>query len=97
MIPAFILQIWLFSLFALGVLVSSAYLATEWLRRSWVWDASQMQSVFRPDWGFNEHTAILGVSLLLLLFTLLGGSLVRLILAVSRSQTGGQAAKNQKN
>lgn len=85
MIPTFIIQIWLFGLLSLGFLGAGAYFAHEWQQRSWSWDPIMQTSVFQPTLGFNEDTAVLAAAVGFLFITFFGGSLVRLILALTRA------------
>lgn len=83
MIPTFIFQIWLLGLFSIGLVGGVIYFAHEWQRRSWGWDSVRMESVFAPNFGWNEETMLLVGALALLLVVLAGGSLVKAILRLT--------------
>jgi hypothetical protein len=67
MIPTFILQTWLLGLLSLGVIVGAGYFAHEWQQRSWGWDPVLQQSIFTPDFGFNQETAFFAAAIILIL------------------------------
>ncbi|MBC8163862.1 MAG: alpha/beta hydrolase [Roseiflexaceae bacterium] len=88
MIPTAIIAIWFSGLFSLGIIGGAVYLLREWYRNSWVYDAVLDQTVFNPDFGLNAPTALLVSGLLLLLWAVAGGLIVRLFLRlISRSST----------
>ncbi|TDU62487.1 pimeloyl-ACP methyl ester carboxylesterase [Prosthecobacter fusiformis] len=91
MIPTLILQTWLCGLLSLGILSGAIYFAHEWQQRSWVWDASLGASVFQPEVGMNEVTGLLAAACVLVLITLFGGSLLKLVLSSSKPGQGANA------
>lgn len=91
MIPTFILQIWLLGLFSIGIIGLATFLAHEWQQRSWGWDQVLQQSVFVPQWGWNQATLMIAAAVLLALLALGGGRLVKLILRLlCRSEREGE-------
>lgn len=89
MIPILILQTWLLGLLSLGLLTGAVFAAREWRDRSWGWDPARAQSVFSPDLGWNEDTAILALAVALAVVVLFGGSLVKGVIRLLRP--GGPA------
>ena len=84
MIPIFILQAWLLGFLSLGILGGAVYLAHEWLQRSWAWDPVRQVSVFAPNFGSNQETMLFSIALLLALIALAGGTIVKVILRLTR-------------
>lgn len=83
MVPTFIFQVWLLGLLSVGFIAGLIYLTHEWQQRSWMWDSARMESVFAPDFGANQETAMFAGALLLLLIVLFGGSLVKGVLRLT--------------
>jgi pimeloyl-ACP methyl ester carboxylesterase len=83
MIPTFILQTWLLGLLSLGVVVGAGYLAYEWQQRSWRWDPVLQQSIFAPDFGFNQETIFFAAAIVLILVALAGAMIVKAILTLT--------------
>ncbi len=94
MIPTFILTSWLLGLLSTAVLGGAIWLGHEWYVRSWGWDEVRRQSVFVPDFGWNEPTLFFAAALLLGLITVAGGPILRLILRLTKpkGETPDQAA-----
>lgn len=84
MIPVLILQMWFLGLVSLGLLAGAVYTAREWQQRSWSWDASIGQSVFTPQWGWNEDTMLFALAVLLSVIIIFGGSLLKRLLRMLR-------------
>src|SRR3954463_8487501 len=59
MLPTFIIRLWFLSLLALGIIAAAVGLGRQWMLRSWTWDPVRNESVFAPNLGWNENTAIL--------------------------------------
>lgn len=90
MIPTFILQVWLLGLLSFGILGGAIYLGWEWQRRSWGWDPALQKSIFAPELGMNEATALLVAAAVLVLIAFFGGTIVRLFLGLASSQKTGR-------
>jgi hypothetical protein len=58
------------------------HLAYEWKHRSWAWDSVQMESVFAPNIGANQDTAMLGGAMVLLLIVEFGGDIIKAALSL---------------
>ena len=83
MIPIFILQTWLLGLLSLGVVGSAIYFGYEWQQRSWGWDPVLKEWVFAPNFGLNQETMLFAAAIILTLFALAGGMIVRGILRLT--------------
>jgi pimeloyl-ACP methyl ester carboxylesterase len=94
MLPTQILAIWFTGLLSLGIVAGAAHFAHEWYKRSWSYDPALPQSVFVPDFGWNEPTLLLAVALLLLLVAVAGRTLLRWAL---RLTTGGGKARADRS
>jgi pimeloyl-ACP methyl ester carboxylesterase len=90
MLPTQILSIWLLGLLAIGIVFGGARFAYDWYRRSWSFDSVLQQSVFAPEFGWNEPTLYFAVALLLFLVAFAGRTLVRWAL---RLTNGGRNAR----
>ena len=89
MIPTAIIPIWFSGLLSVGIIGGAVYLLREWYRNSWIYDAVLDRTVFNPDIGLNAPTALLVAGLLLLLWAVAGGLIIRLALRMtSRSAMG---------
>ena len=84
MIPIFILRVWLLGLVSLGFIGGAAYLGHEWQQRSWGWDPVLQQSVFSPDYGWNEETGMFAGAVALILIAVFGGTILKGILSLSK-------------
>jgi pimeloyl-ACP methyl ester carboxylesterase len=85
MIPTFILQTWFFGLLSIGVVVGAGYFAHEWQQRSWKWDPVLRESIFAPDFGWNQETIFLAAAIILALVALAGATIVKAILKLRTS------------
>jgi pimeloyl-ACP methyl ester carboxylesterase len=83
MIPTAIIFIWFSGLLSLGIIVGAVYLLREWYQTAWVYDAVLDRTIFNPDIGLNAPTALLVGGLLLLLWAIAGGLIVRLVLRLA--------------
>ena len=63
---------------------SAIWLTHEWYSRSWGWDEAAQRSIFAPDLGWNQPTALLAAAALLALLVLAGGPLLKLILRLTK-------------
>jgi predicted esterase len=91
MIPTAILSIWFSGLLSLGIIGGGVYLLSEWYQSAWVYDPLLDRTLFNPDIGLNAPTALLVGGLLLLLWAIAGGLIVRLLLRLtSRHSTHEQ-------
>ena len=88
MIPIFILQTWLLGLLSLGVVGSAIYFGYEWQQRSWGWDPVLKEWVFAPNFGLNQETMLFAAAIILTLFALAGGMIVKGILTADRPRKG---------
>jgi pimeloyl-ACP methyl ester carboxylesterase len=86
MVPSLIISTWLLGLLSFGIAGGAIYLLYEWYQRAWEYDPDLNRRVFEADLGLNALTAMLVVGLLLLIWTFLGGLLLRLILASQKGQ-----------
>ena len=84
MIPIFILQTWLLGLLSLGVVSSAIYFGYEWQQRSWDWDSVLKEWVFAPNFGLNQETMLFAAAIILTLFALAGGMIVKGILRLTK-------------
>ena len=91
MVPTLILSILVCGLLSLGVVAGGAFFFHEWYRRSWGYDFALQQSVFAPEFGWNEPTLLLAAAVLLFAIALAGRTLVRLVLRL----TGGRNATDE--
>ncbi|WP_063768676.1 alpha/beta hydrolase [Verrucomicrobium sp. BvORR034] len=96
MIPTLILQTWLLSLMSLGIVGAAAYFGNKWQQACWGWDPGLSVSVFAPNWGFNEQTALLFAAVLMFILTLWGGGFIGAVLRVIRPAKGN-AANDPRN
>jgi pimeloyl-ACP methyl ester carboxylesterase len=92
MIPIFILQTWLLGLLSLGVVGGAVYLAYEWQQRSWGWDPVLKEWLFAPNFGLNQETMFFASAILLTLFALAGGLIVKGILSLTARGKAGPDA-----
>ena len=83
MIPTAIIFIWFSGLLSLGIIAGAVYLLREWYQTAWVYDSLLDRLVFNPDIGLNAPTALLVGGLLLLIWAVAGGFLIRLFLRLS--------------
>lgn len=91
MIPTAIILIWFSGLLSLGIIGGAVYLLYQWYQTAWVYDRLLDCVVFNPDIGMNAPTALLVGGLLLLIWAIAGGFLVRLFLRlISRNSTHEQ-------
>lgn len=89
MIPTAIIPIWFSGLLSLGIIGGAVYLLREWYQSAWVYDTLIDRTVFNPDLGWNIQTALLVGGVLLLVWAVAGGLLLRLFLRLtSRHSTG---------
>lgn len=81
--PVQILSLWTSGLISLAAIAGGAYALREWYRRSWVLvqdlDRQVQYWAFDPDWGANLPTALFLAGLALLVWSLLGGLIARLV------------------
>jgi pimeloyl-ACP methyl ester carboxylesterase len=77
MIPTFIISAWLFGLLSFGLIGGGVYLTREWYRRAWVYDPQIDRVVFNPQFGFNVPTALLVAGIVLFVWAIAGGVIVR--------------------
>lgn len=92
-IPSAILRLWFLALASLALLGGGVWLGHEWYRRSWGWDEVHRQSVFAPHLGWNLPTLLLALALLMGLWTVAGGALVRGVLGLLGKTAGGPPAR----
>jgi pimeloyl-ACP methyl ester carboxylesterase len=94
MIPTSILRVWFFGLFSFILIGAGIYCSHEWYRRSWSYDFARQRSYFDPHLGFNHPTLFLAVAVILLLWVLIGGLIVRALfglLTKAKGSAGGDA------
>jgi pimeloyl-ACP methyl ester carboxylesterase len=94
MIPTSILRVWFFGLFSFILIGAGIYCSHEWYRRSWSYDFTRQRSYFDPHLGFNHPTLFLAVAVILLLWVLIGGLIVRALfglLTKAKGSAGGDA------
>ena len=84
MIPTFILTMWLVGLLSAALVAGAITLGHEWYARSWGWDEGLRQSVFAPEIGWNETTALLAGATLLSLIAVAGGPILKMILRLTK-------------
>lgn len=91
MVPTAIIFIWFSGLLSLGIIAGAVYSLREWYQTAWVYDSLLDRMVFNPDIGLNAPTALLVGGLLLVIWAVAGGLLVRLFLRLtSRNSTHDQ-------
>jgi pimeloyl-ACP methyl ester carboxylesterase len=83
MIPTAIFFIWFSGLLSLGIIAGAVYLLRQWYQTAWVYDAVLDRTIFDPHIGLNVPTALLVGGLLLLLWAVAGGVIVRLVLRLT--------------
>lgn len=91
-IPTFILSFWLTGLLSLGLIGGGLYLLWEWFQRAWAYNPQLDRYVFDPNFGFNLPTALLAAGLVLLVWALAGGWIIR---GLGRLMSGSQARADQ--
>src|ERR1700736_363008 len=82
MIPTSIFRVWFLGLFSFILIGVGIYCGHEWYHRSWSWNSEDQRSYFDPQWGFNSPTLFFAVAVVLFLWTLLGGVIVRVLLSL---------------
>jgi pimeloyl-ACP methyl ester carboxylesterase len=91
MIPTAIMFIWFSGLLSVGIIAGGVYLLREWYQTAWVYDAVLDRAIFNPAIGLNGPTALLVGGLLLLIWAIAGGLIIRLVLRlISRPATDDQ-------
>ena len=80
MIPPLIIITWLLGLLSFGIIGSAVYLLYEWYQRVWTYNPDLNRYIFDPNFGFNALTAMLVAGLLLLIWTFLGGLILRVVM-----------------
>ena len=83
LIPTAIIPIWFSGLLSLGIIGGAIYLLREWYRMAWVYDTVLDRTVFNPEIGLNTPTIFLVAGLLLLIWALAGGLIIRLLLQLT--------------
>jgi pimeloyl-ACP methyl ester carboxylesterase len=91
MIPTFVLKMWLLGLLSLGLVASAVYCAHEAQQRSWTWDPELQRSVFRPQFGSGDETWLYVAALALIIITLFGCNLVKMILRLTKGGSNAVA------
>jgi pimeloyl-ACP methyl ester carboxylesterase len=82
MIPTSIFRVWFLGLFSFILIGVGIYCGHEWYHRSWSWNSEDQRSYFDPQWGFNNPTLFFAVAVVLLVWTLLGGVIIRMLLSL---------------
>jgi pimeloyl-ACP methyl ester carboxylesterase len=77
MVPTFIISVWLFGLLSFGLIGGGIYLTREWYQRAWVYDPQLDRAIFNPQFGFNVPTALLVAGIVLLVWAIAGGLIIR--------------------
>jgi hypothetical protein len=98
MIPTSIIRIWFFGLFSWLLLGVGIYISHKWYQRAWSYDFNLHRSRFDPHIGNNYQTLLLAVVMVLLLWLLAGGVIVRGILSLFttiKGSTGRDALPKQ--
>jgi hypothetical protein len=98
MIPTSIIRIWFFGLFSWLLLGVGIYISHKWYRRAWSYDFNLHRSYFDPHIGNNYQTLLLAVVVVLFLWFLAGGVIVRGILSLftrTKGSTGRDALPKQ--
>ena len=91
MIPTAVMFIWFSGLLSAGIIAGAVYLLREWYQTAWVYDAVLDRAIFNPAIGLNGPTALLVGGLLLLIWAIAGGLIIRLVLRlISRPATDDQ-------
>lgn len=96
MIPVSILFVWLLGLLGFTLVGGAGWLVWQWYDRSWDYRLTPdglpvpSSAVFDPDFGWNAPSAFLVASVVLLLWALLGGWLLRTLgRRLARPSAGG--------
>jgi pimeloyl-ACP methyl ester carboxylesterase len=97
MIPTAVLFIWFSGLLSFGIIGGAMYLLREWYQRAWLYDSVLDRTVFNPDIGLNAPTALLVGGLLLLIWAVAGGLIVRLLLRLSSRQATEEQPTSARN
>ena len=93
MIPTSIIRIWLFGLFSWLLLGVGIYISHKWYQWAWSYDFNLHRSYFDPHIGNSYQTLLLAVVVVLFLWALAGGVIVRGILSLLR-HTKGSAGRD---
>jgi pimeloyl-ACP methyl ester carboxylesterase len=88
MIPTSIFRVWFLGLFSFILIGVGIYCGHEWYHGSWSWNSEDQRSYFDPQWGFNNPTLFFAVAVVLLVWTLLGGVIIRMLLGLSLKAKG---------
>lgn len=97
MIPTAVISIWFSGLLSLGIIGGAIYVLREWYERAWVYDTLLDRAVFNPEIGLNGQTALLVAGLLLLLWAVAGGLIVRLLLRLTSHNAGNEPPTAARN
>jgi len=90
MLPTLIISVWLGGLLSFGIIGGGIYLTYEWYRRAWAYNPQLDRYDFAPNLGLNLPTALLAAGILLLVWAVAGGVIVRWLAGLmSRSHTAG--------
>jgi pimeloyl-ACP methyl ester carboxylesterase len=98
MIPTSIIPIWFFGLFSWLLLGVGIYISHKWYQRAWSYDFNLHRSYFDPHIGSNYRTLLLAIVVVLFLWFLAGGVIVRGILSLftrTKGSTGRDALPKQ--
>ncbi|MBV9490558.1 MAG: alpha/beta hydrolase [Verrucomicrobia bacterium] len=82
MIPSSILRIWCLGLFSFVLVGADVYFGHQWYKRAWSYDSEHQRSYFDPHLGFNHATLCLTIAVVLLVWALAGGLILRGILGL---------------
>lgn len=93
MIPTSIFRVWFLGLFSFILIGVAIYCGHEWYHRSWSWNSEDQRSYFDPQWGFNNPTLFFAVAVVLLVWTLLGGVIIRMLLSLLLRAKGADVAR----
>jgi pimeloyl-ACP methyl ester carboxylesterase len=92
MIPTSIFRVWFLGLFSFILIGVGIYCGHEWYHRSWSWNSEDQRSYFDPQWGLNNPTLFFAVAVVLLVWTFLGGVIIRMLLSILLKAKGGDVA-----
>jgi pimeloyl-ACP methyl ester carboxylesterase len=90
MLPVLIISVWLAGLLSFGIIGGGIYLSYEWYRRAWAYNPQLDRYDFAPNLGLNVPTALLAAGILLLVWAVAGGVIIRWLGGLlSRSHAAG--------
>jgi pimeloyl-ACP methyl ester carboxylesterase len=88
MLPTQIIGFWLRGLMTFAVIGLAIYCGYQWYDQSWVYDRGLDRYVFEPRWGANATTWFFVGAVVLTIWALLGGFVLRLVMRMASGKSG---------